>query len=125
MKISVSSVAVNGFPVAFPSRDRIDWLTVDMLAEILVEASNSTSSSSHVRERNSTQIYHVINAYTTSWTSLAPQVLDLYHKAPYMQPVPYKEWVDTLRRTAVRSVDIEKVPAVKLLEFIVTLQRLN
>ena len=117
MKIFVSSAALNAFPITFPSRDRIDWLPVDKLADILIEVLISTSSPHHMKAHNRTQMYHVLNPNTTSWSSLAPNALNLYHKAPYMRPVPFNEWVDTLSRTAGNSIDLGKVPAVKLLGF--------
>ena len=91
MKIFVSSAALNAFPITFPSRDRIDRLAVDKLADILIEVSISAFSAHFVKERNCIQMYHVLNLSTTSWSSLAPNALDLYHEAPYIRHVPFDE----------------------------------
>ncbi|KAL8722181.1 MAG: hypothetical protein Q9225_001277 [Loekoesia sp. 1 TL-2023] len=115
--IIISSAVLNTFPVTFPSRERIDWLPVDKLSKVLVEILIASSRAPQLNGRRETQMYHVVNPNSTSWSSLAPEILALYPKTTEMRPVSYDEWVDALSQSADEFIDLETNPAIQLLEF--------
>lgn len=91
---------------------------MDKLSKILVETL-ITSSMVHPEKgsRHGTQMYHVVNPNTTTWALLAPKILSFYPKAFDMGTVPFEEWIELLNQSADESLDPERNPAVKLLDF--------
>ena len=82
-----------------------------------MEVLMSSSKASQTNGPYGTMIYHIVNPNTTSWSSLAPKILALYPKASKVRAVQFSEWIKALGQGAHDSVDPEKVPAVKLLDF--------
>lgn len=117
--IIISSAYLGTFPATFPSRDRIDWLPVDKLSNILIEilVSSCTTAPQDYSRRAGTQMYHVVNPNATSWTSLVPSILGLCTKGMEMNTVPFEEWTEVLSQSAEEVIDAERNPAVKLLDF--------
>ena len=117
-KIMVSSAHLSAFPSSFPSRERIDWIPVDKLSKILIEilVSSSTASQEEVAKRG-TLMYHVVNPNVTTWSSLVPGIIDSYSKNFNVKPVPFEEWVQKLEKSADKELDMDKNPAIKLLDF--------
>ncbi|KAK0614921.1 hypothetical protein B0T17DRAFT_540571 [Bombardia bombarda] len=120
--IFVSSAHLGVFPSTIPSRDRIDWLPVDKLAQVLLDIL-TTASLTHERQVGpGSQMFHVVNPHTTSWIGdVAPSVLAAYPKSR-VRLVSYDEWVDALRESAriadeTGNVDVERNPAIRLVEF--------
>ena len=114
----VSSAYLSAFPSSFPSRERIDWIPVDKLSKILIEVlvSSSTESQETVAKRG-TLVYHITNPNATSWSSIAPSILDLYPKGSGVKPVSFEEWIQKLEQSIDKELDVEQNPAIKLLEF--------
>ncbi|KAL8917607.1 MAG: hypothetical protein Q9172_005770 [Xanthocarpia lactea] len=113
----VSSAALGAFPVTFPSRERIDWLPVDKLSKAIMEIMSAASREARNDFQRGTLMYHVVNPNASSWTSLAPNILNLYPKSSSRRAVQYRQWVEALGNSADELLDPERNPAVKLLDF--------
>ncbi|KAI1097411.1 acetyl-CoA synthetase-like protein [Jackrogersella minutella] len=123
--IIISSVHLGIFPTTFPSRDRIDWLPVDKLSrillEILVSSCNVSELTGHTAEAS--QVYHVVNPFTTSWsTTFADSILASYPRDTPLQPVSFEEWVRVLSEHADEmensdTIDVDRNPAIRLVNF--------
>lgn len=105
--------------MSFPSRERVDWIPVDKLPNILLEILRYSSEQSDPTESVSgTQVYHVVNPSSTSWSKLAPEALSCYPYNIEIRPVPFEEWVEILKNvTETVFADTGKIPAAKLLDF--------
>ncbi|KAL9611872.1 MAG: hypothetical protein Q9167_003526 [Letrouitia subvulpina] len=148
-RIFISSAFLGVFPSTFPSRNRIDWLPVDKLStaliEILIISSSPSFSSAAAPRRLSphweqtqnngtqdfyedeggTQVFHLVNPKTTTWSSQASKFLALYSPALGMRAVPFHRWIEVLSQSQSKAQendeldgsDPERNPAVKLVDF--------
>ncbi|KAI9745048.1 MAG: hypothetical protein M1818_001326 [Claussenomyces sp. TS43310] len=115
--IIISSAYLGTFPATFPSRDRIDWLPVDKLSKILIEILVSSCTVPLEDGRRGTLMYHVVNPNTTSWSTLVPCILASYPPGIDTKAVAFDEWIEVLSQSADDSIDPDRNPAVKLLDF--------
>ncbi|KAL8960571.1 MAG: hypothetical protein Q9193_002747 [Seirophora villosa] len=123
--IFVSSATLGIFPVTFPSRERIDWLPVDKLSNVLVEILISSSKGARNSDQSGTLIYHVVNPNASSWSEMAPDILRLYAQGTGVRAVQYEEWVEAVVKSADEFVDPERNPAVKLLDFYLNVRKMG
>jgi nucleoside-diphosphate-sugar epimerase len=112
MQVIISSAHLGVFPATFPSRDKVDWLPVDKVSDVLLEILQ-LSCTEGAGTRN--QTYHVVNPNTTSWSKLVPWILASYNRD--VEVVSFEKWLDALSQSAEADVDPEKNPAVRLLDF--------
>jgi thioester reductase-like protein len=103
-------------PNALPLSNSIDWIPVDILADVVVELVQRG-----VHDQGS-QVYNLVNPSTSTWEDLNSVV----HRGlagtdgKQMKLVDYPEWVRGLENVASENItekDIRDNPAVKLLEF--------
>ena len=100
------------------SMTELDWIPVDLLSTILVELALSPRT-------ESARVYHVANPQSCSWSSLLSTVQELLG-SENITIVPFGEWVEALRKSAPETFErqeIEKNPAIKLLDFFANLPR--
>ena len=118
LQIMVSSAHLSAFPSSFPSRERIDWIPVDKLSKILTEIliSSSAVAQEEVAKRG-TLMHHVVNPNVTTWSSLAPGILNSYSKGSNVKPVSFEEWIQKLEKSIDEGLDVDHNPAIQLLEF--------
>ncbi|KAI2996525.1 hypothetical protein CBS147346_9312 [Aspergillus niger] len=111
-----------------PALNRIDWVPVDLLAEVLVDLAVAGQG---VGTR-SVQVYHPLNLHPVDWEVIRPMVAEAIFKVSRktIETVPFTEWVQRVRQdlemaggTGEKMSDEElqkwlaKNPAAKLLEF--------
>lgn len=102
---------------------KIDWVPIDVLAEILVELAFKDG-------RGSTSVYHPLNPHPTTWDALLPAVIEILSaasKGKTIETVPFTSWIQRIRteaETTAATSDTSKLealleisPAVKLLSF--------
>ncbi|KAJ5814169.1 acetyl-CoA synthetase-like protein [Penicillium pulvis] len=121
----LSSLYLEALPDAIgPALDRIDWVPVDLLADILVDLAILGSSST-------LSFYHLVNSHPQSWKDIRPIVADTLGKASgkTLETIPEREWVLRVRRAVELhsqagkkdlQLQLSKNPAAKLLEFFET-----
>lgn len=123
----LSSLHVGALPDTLgPALNRIDWVPIDLLSEVLVDLALMRDTESV----NPTAVYHPLNRHPLSWSEIRPFVADaLRHTSgKSIDIVPFRQWVQRVRqdietagKTALAEAELEallaKNPAAKLLEF--------
>lgn len=117
----------------------VDWIPVDIVARVILEIlapklddhlpvlgthSESTNGSSPPADPSSTRVFNVVNPSKTSWTNLAPTILETIASIDVM--LPYADWLRLLRRAASQTENSKGTPlgrAVTLLPFFEKLGR--
>jgi nucleoside-diphosphate-sugar epimerase len=133
-----SSKTMGLIPATLGPMETVDWLPVDIVAEICVELLFSgvdgmiEGRKNEAEERNvakrimrlrkktkTVRVWHVVNPNTTTWTSILPSIIDSMNCD--IEPVDFVKWVDELeRRDKLQQGNGEGVsgfPAAKLLSF--------
>ncbi len=87
-----------------------EWIPVDVLAKVIVELLNPADSGSTI-----TRVYHTLNPHSAEWRHLFPAVKE--GLGGNIKVVPYHQWVDALERSATKTEDVGRNPAIKLLDF--------
>lgn len=132
----ISSVKIGAFPESLgPTFDRVDWVPIDLLADILVELALKRGQSAARCTATDTQhadVFHPLNSHTTTWTALRAIVLDEVTsktKRP-MEVVPLRAWIAKVRKEAESAFEngenadnvtleaaLRSNPAAKLVDF--------
>jgi thioester reductase-like protein len=111
-----TSKILKKLPRALGNQDRIDWVPMDIAAGTVLDV--ATASSSTTSPSEPTQVFHLTNPHTTSWTSIYPVIQSFYKDSGVdMDVLSYDEWVDALKGIPRNKENAEKVPGLKLLEF--------
>ncbi|KAJ6018232.1 acetyl-CoA synthetase-like protein [Penicillium sp. IBT 35674x] len=115
----LSSLHLSALPETIgQALDRVDWVPVDLLAEILVDLS--------LLESPGVGVYHPVNLHPQSWKDIRPVVADaLQVLGKPMKIISLREWILRVRQDIeLVSQDQEKLqiqlaknPAAKLLDF--------
>ena len=126
----ISSRHIGALPESLGSKfDRVDWVPVDLLAEVLIELTlqpdtGQSQSSGHPN------VYHPLNPHPTTYTALLPSLLCFLFPSSSTSHKPrtlsLKTWLSRVRasmesKTKEHDSDLatllEENPAVKLLDF--------
>ncbi|KAJ5654232.1 Male sterilityNAD-binding [Penicillium lividum] len=125
-----SSKYLGVLPSTLGSLSRVDWIPVDLLADILVQLSGAASDATNgfvginsvgVATKGTTHtfpVYHAVNPNAVEWASLVPTVAK--HLGQSVKVVSWAEWVDALRNsrsTATAVLSLAQNPALKLFDF--------
>ena len=97
--------------------DTIDWIPVDLAADILVELTLASNRQVDPSLADKTMdMFHVVNPKTCQWKDLIPTVqLQL---GGQLSVVPMDEWVDRLHSSiAAQKPDASTNPGMKLIDF--------
>jgi nucleoside-diphosphate-sugar epimerase/aryl carrier-like protein len=123
----LGSVSMGCFPGHLGSQfSEVDWLPVDLLADILVDLLSPRPYFDHQGERGGARVYNLRNPHTTAWSQLLPSILDTVnarlgtHSEPELEVVPPSVWLNRLEDAASREQDGGEAvlnPAVKLVDF--------
>ncbi|KAM4061584.1 male sterility protein [Hirsutella rhossiliensis] len=107
-----SSVYLGVLPDSLGSGGVVDWTPVEDIAGLVLDVSGVT-----VRQPISaiSGYFHGVNPAKTTWGVLAP-VLAQYYQGRIRKLVGMGEWVDALRASESASADVDKNPAIKLLD---------
>lgn len=124
----MSSLQVGAIPDSVgPTLDRVDWVPIDLLAEVLVALALGKPSVS-----GSVEVFHPLNLNPISWEKMVPIVTDELTRGTgkSVETVQLSEWVQRVRqdietargtRKGVEDntlqVSLERNPAAKLLDF--------
>ena len=138
-----SSTFLGVIPSTLGSMDSVDWIPVDILANIIVELSGAgdTNTSRTVNGAGETPghgtdrpdvvrastipVYHAVNPHPSKWADLSPTVQK--HLGDSVALVSWWEWVDALTHSAPHDLSaaplLRKNPGLKLLPFFHSLRR--
>ncbi|EHL01557.1 putative Linear gramicidin synthase subunit D [Glarea lozoyensis 74030] len=114
----ISSLHIGALPNTLGAKfDHIDWVPIDVLAEVLIELLFNDVSTDE-----KATVFHPYNPSTTSWSDLLPTVVETLSdlKSEPVEVVPYQEWLSRIRSDMEsKDFDVEGIkrnPAVKLLD---------
>ena len=129
----LSSLYVGAVPNSLgPSQNKIDWVPIDLLAQVLVElALYPDRQEDHGPEKHEVtskaRVFHPLNPHPVAWRSLLPAIVNSLSRpdagTKIIDTVPFQEWLAKVRRNAeaADSADVEAMlkvnPAAKLLGF--------
>ncbi|KAJ4379416.1 hypothetical protein N0V86_005461 [Didymella sp. IMI 355093] len=106
-----TSKTLKKLPRTLGNQDRVDWVPMDIAAGAVIDVATAPSI-------EPTQVYHLTNPHTTSWSQLYPVIQTFYQKAGVeIDIVEYDVWVDELKQIPQTKENAERLPGLKLLEF--------
>lgn len=109
--LMITSKAIGQIPKSLGAMDDIDWLPSDILGDVLVQMTFSATESIEPR------VLHAVNPNRIRWSTLLTDLQNSKYLESTEQ-VEFSDWLASLRKMSTdTSTDLEKVPAVKLLEF--------
>ncbi|KAF7595540.1 hypothetical protein BBP40_005575 [Aspergillus hancockii] len=123
----LSSLHVGAVPDSLGSRlDQIDWVPIDLLAEVLTALTLGKETSEATAE--GPVVFHPLNPHPLTWEAIRPAVVDALskHSGKGLEVIPAQAWVQRVRQDleSNRSLGdkelqglLEKNPAAKLLGF--------
>ena len=114
----VSSAYLGVIPESLGRMEMIDWVPVDLCAEIVVGLCLEAGTGDAGTGKGAT-VQHVVNPRTTSWRSLLPALLEAFQEKKRPTPVLLDRWVDALKDSIGKESHgaSSSNPAVKLLPF--------
>lgn len=97
----------------------IDWVPVDLLASVIWELSSVPQSlAANGDERESLQIFQLVNPTQRPWAELLPVVKSALGGAEPLKEVSMKDWISDLENTDLGDkAAVASRPAVKILDF--------
>jgi hypothetical protein len=122
-----SSMFLKVLPSTLGPVEDVDWVPVDVLGRVvqeLVVGSKTSNVESVDYEKLEPEVYHLVNPKRTTYTE---SVLPCVTSQLELPDVPFEEWVQRLRESAAdaEATDVERNPAVKLLEFFESLVKME
>ena len=106
-----TSKILKKLPQTLGNQDRVDWVPMDVAAGTVIDVATAPVS-------ELTQVYHLTNPHTTSWSRLYPVIQRFYRDFNIdLDVVEYDVWVDELKGIPQTRENAERVPGLKLLEF--------
>lgn len=109
-----SSKYLGVVPENLGNMEMIDWVPVDLCAEIIVELVLRDSQT----KETSFNVCHLVNPRRTRWQTLSGSVANQF---PGTEIVPLKSWVERLKLSIDTCQDVSANPAMKLIDFYETL----
>ncbi|KAK3945721.1 hypothetical protein QBC46DRAFT_371464 [Diplogelasinospora grovesii] len=125
-----SSKHLGKLPQTLGGMERVDWIPVDCLGETIVELALHQTSQ-EVESEGGAVVYHTVNVTPSTWSKeLVPAVVGGLEESlggeRKVEVVSLEDWVSALRESAKgQEVDVQKNPAIKLLDFFAGLSKSN
>lgn len=121
--LMLSAKALGILPETLGAMERVDWLPVDLLCDMLVETisrkpgiASTTSCSSNCAVRvPDAEFFHFVNPQRAKWSDLVSGLAG--HMTPQPRVVSYDTWLQALIEASEQGTDkVADVPAMKLLD---------
>jgi thioester reductase-like protein len=106
----LSSMAMGMLPDRLGNLDEVDWVPIDWAAKSVWEVATAKNTMGAT-------VAHVVNPKKISWSALVPTIRSTVGREEKMKIVSYEEWIGELRKVSLDNEEVERMPAVKLLEF--------
>ncbi|KAF2994608.1 putative secondary metabolism biosynthetic enzyme [Curvularia kusanoi] len=106
-----TSKILKKLPRTLGNQDRVDWVPMDVAAGAVIDIATAPDS-------DNTQVFHLTNPHTNSWSQLYPMIQAYYKEFGLdVGVVEYDAWVAELKQIPATKENAEKVPGLKLLDF--------
>jgi thioester reductase-like protein len=106
----LTSMAMGLLPDRLGRLNEVDWVPMNWAAKSVWEVATAKSTMGAT-------VAHVVNPKTISWSALVPTIRSSIGGESKIEIVSYAEWIDALMKVSLDTEQVEKMPAVKLLEF--------
>lgn len=122
--LMLSANALGMLPETLGAMDRIDWLPVDLLGDMLIEmisrkpaaTSAPVGSPENGMPVQAAEFFHFVNPHHVKWSDIVSELAA--HMRPQPQVVSYDTWMQALIKSSGQDADkVADVPAIKLLDF--------
>ena len=129
----LSSLHVGAVPESLgSSQEKIDWVPIDLLADVLVELTLNVDRPDALKRMvpeatNKARVFHPLNPHPVAWETLLQTVVNSLSRSDagtkQIETVSFRAWLDRVRAEveAAGSADVEAMlkvnPAAKLLGF--------
>lgn len=101
-------------PKTLAVMDRIDWIPVDILSNIVIDLADIFNPNKLATEYTSAPFFHLVNPTSVRWSDTYQVLIDDIDSD--CELVDWHEWVNRLRASAERG-EINENRGIKLLEF--------
>jgi thioester reductase-like protein len=106
-----ASKVMGKLPRTLGTMERVDWVPMDVAAASVVDFAMDPTSAC-------TDVYHLANPHTTTWSVLRPVVEDyLAASCVPCEIVDYNDWAEEVGNIPLTDENAKRVPALKLLDF--------
>lgn len=142
--IIASSIHLGLLPASLGPMEIVDWIPVDVLAQIITElmktstnrtptvVSQATGSAEEVTKHHHIfsdnhhlelpLVYHTVNPSKILWSDILPSLQSRFSMS-VLDVVPLPSWIDALRRSYSDTDNVSQNPALKLLDFLEDLEK--
>jgi len=112
-----SSKYLKMLPSNLGTLDRIEWVPVDLLAEIVVELAGVGAKKPQFEELadDELKVYHAVNPKLGYWQVIAPSIQKMMPEGT--RSVPWEEWVQALKTAGRSGATARELPGLKLADF--------
>lgn len=107
-----SSVHLGMLPDDLGSQNVVDWMPIEDVAALVLDVAGVTETKPVSEVAG---YFHCVNPKTVQWLDLADAIMD-YYSPGIKKLVSLKEWVAALEKSSEGTPDLDKNPAVKLLD---------
>ena len=117
-----SSRYLGALPDYLGTDEKVDWIPVDVLSDIVVELFLGDSDSRDLAQSpgdiTHLWVYNIVNPQVTSWKELLPTVSKYVRKErPETEVVNLEQWLARLEESGKKTTDTDLNPALNLLHF--------
>lgn len=119
--IILSANSLGMLPDTLGAMDRVDWLPVDLLGDMLVETvTRKQDAADQVTEdalsNPAADFFHFVNPQNVQWSDIVSKLAS--NMLPRPRVVTYEHWLQELTAASEeRTEEVESLPAMKLLDF--------
>ncbi|KAI0896934.1 hypothetical protein F4806DRAFT_487004 [Annulohypoxylon nitens] len=104
-----SSKYLGKLPSSIGRITTVDWIPVDMLANIIVELATHSLDT----PKAGATVYHAVNPQRASWAMLVSTIAQCLN----LDTVSWDDWIGALRESGSKMEDVARNPALKILDF--------
>ena len=114
----VSSREMGMLPQTLGNQNVVDWVPMDIAARAVCEVTMARSAKAS-EGGDLTRAYHVVNPAIIQWTDLVAGISQALRESAdkQVESVTFDSWLQALRSCPVTAEEMEKKPAIKLLDF--------
>lgn len=112
-----SSKYLRKLPGSLGKLERVDWIPVDILGSTIVELALVSQNAVEAIQSSGATVYHAVNPNATAWAELVPVILAALGGPSNVEVVSLEAWLEALRDSGSKAVDIAVNPALKLVDF--------
>ncbi|KAI9170598.1 Non-canonical non-ribosomal peptide synthetase FUB8 [Paramyrothecium foliicola] len=107
-----SSVYLGALPNNLGPNETVDWIPIEDVASLILDVAGvrCVASANEIRG-----YFHAVNPSKVTWSQLTKTIKD-YYQGRIKEIVSLEEWVSRLEESASKVDDVDRNPAIKLLE---------